>query len=184
MLSEKLKGNTKTAHQELEKLLVKNIKSIRSTEDYLVILSYFYRFFAPLEKKIVYQLETALPDIMERRKTTWILDDLDYFQGVLLPRPYLSPILAIDNPFQAIGALYVIEGSTLGGQIICKMIAQKLGISTEHGFRFFSGYGKVTHKRWEDFKDFLNNNDWILEEEKTVIDTANRTFDAFKQSMR
>src|SRR5690554_5184564 len=158
MLSQKLKESTSTAHQELEKLVVQKIKSIQDTEDYLILLGYFYRFFAPLEKEIVSQLETALPDMMRRRKTEWILDDLDYFQATPLP-PY-SSVLTIDHPSQAIGALYVIEGSTLGGQIICKMIAERLGISAEGGFKFFSGYGDDTNKMWLDFKFFLDHHTW------------------------
>ena len=181
MLSQKLKENTKTAHQELEKLVVQKIKSIQDTDDYLILLGFFYRFFAPIEQEIASQLGTVLPDMMRRRKISWILDDLEYFRGTPLATQF--PVHIIDDPFQAIGALYVIEGSTLGGQIICKMIAEKLEVSTERGFKFFSSYGDDTTKMWQDFKLFLDNRNWNSEEEKAVIAAANRTFDLFKQSM-
>lgn len=180
VLSEKLKDETKTSHQELEKLLVQKIKRIRVAEDYLTLLGYFYSFYAPLEKEIVYQLKDSLPDVQKRRKVALIVDDFAYF-GVDLPHvPSLSELPAIDNYLKAIGTLYVIEGSTLGGQIICNMVSRQLEIIPEGGFDFFSGYGKDTHGMWADFKKFLNSNNLTREEEKEVVKAANRTFVLFK----
>lgn len=181
MLSEKLKEKTKTAHIELEKVLAQKIKSIRNIEDYLEILAYFYRFFNPLEKAIFSQLKGTLPDVAQRRKTEWILEDLDYFRP---SRPAISPYLNtpdINNNIQAIGALYVIEGSTLGGEVICRMVSQRLGVYPEPGFKFFSGYGEDTAQMWEDFKNFINSKSWTPEEEDEIINTAGYTFGSFKQ---
>src|SRR5690606_3837949 len=144
MLSEKLKENTKTAHLELEKLLVQNIKSIRTVEDYLEILVYFYRFYAPLEKEIYFRLRKDLTDLAKRRKTEWIIEDLKNFHSSHSTLPPDSNIPVIKNNLQAMGAMYVMEGSTLGGQLICKMISKKLEISSGKGFTFFSGYGEDT----------------------------------------
>ena len=183
MLSEKLKENTKIAHIELEKVLVQKIKSIDTTNDYLEILIYFYRFFAPLEKTVISQLEDSLTDVAQRRKMEWILEDVNYFSA---SRPKISVYPhtpEISNPLQAIGALYVIEGSTLGGQVICKMVSQRLGIDPENGFSFFSGYGERTASMWEKFKNFINSRSWTPEEEKEVINAAERTFTSFKQSI-
>lgn len=183
MLSEKLKENTKTAHIELEKVLVQKIKSIRTTNDYLEILVYFHRFFTPLEKAISSQLEKALPDVAQRRKSEWIMEDIQYFDPAHPPISTYPTTPQIDSHSKAIGALYVIEGSTLGGQVICKMISQKLGISTKKGLSFFSGYGEKTGSMWENFKNFINGRNWSEEEEREIIDTANRTFTLFKQSI-
>lgn len=183
MLSEKLRENTKTAHIELEKVLVQKIKSIHTTNDYLEILVYFYQFFAPLEMAIFSQIEAVLPDSAQRRKSEWIVED---FHSLAPSYPPISPypyIPEINSPSQAIGALYVIEGSTLGGQVICKMVAQRLGISTKTGFVFFSGYGENTSTMWENFKNYINGIKWGVEEEKELIDSANRTFTLFKQSI-
>lgn len=183
MLSEKLKENTKTAHQELEKILVQIIKSIHTTDEYLEILVNFYQFFTPLERAILFRLGNDLDDIAKRRKTEWIIEDLKYFHSSQPPVPLYHNIPIINDNLQAIGALYVIEGSTLGGQFICKMISQKLEISSSQGFRFFSAYGEDTHKMWENFKKFTNSKNLIQEEEQKVIDAANMTFNLFKQSL-
>ena len=51
---------------------------------------------------------------------------------------------SIPGTAEAIGALYVMEGSTLGGQIIKKMIAKQLGTAEDHATSFFNGYGEAT----------------------------------------
>ncbi len=53
----------------------------------------------------------------------------------------------------AFGALYVLEGSTIGGLIIKKMISEKLG--SEEGMSFFEGYGKKTAERWKVFTQYI-----------------------------
>lgn len=183
MLSEKLRENTKIAHQELEKLLVRKIRSIQTAGDYLEILVCFSRFFCPLEKAISFQLQNTLPDISKRRKTEWIEEDINYFQPSYSVIPTCPAIPEIYKDSQAVGALYVIEGSTLGGQVICRMVSQRLGISPEKGFKFFSGYGDTTAEMWGDFKKYVNSRNWTEKEEDEVIDAANQTFDSFKQSL-
>lgn len=181
MLAEKLKENTKIAHIELEKVIVQKIKSIRSIDDYLEILVYFYQFFAPLEKAILPQLKEGFPDVAQRRKAEWILKDIQFFKPAFRPSYTTSFTPEITSLSQAIGALYVMEGSTLGGQVICKMVAQKLDVSQAEGFKFFSGYGEETLPMWDNFKTYINNRSWNPEEENEVIDAANRTFGLFKQ---
>jgi heme oxygenase len=183
MLSEKLKENTKVVHIELERILVHKIKSIRTIDDYLEILGGVYRFFAPLEKAIFFQLDKTLPDAVSRRKSEWIVEDIHYFDpSYSSVTPYASTPV-IQKPSHAVGALYVMEGSTLGGQMICKMISQKLNLLTSRGLKFFSGYEDNTHVMWGNFKKFLNSGNWSQEEEKEAVDTANRTFILFKQSI-
>ena len=184
MLSEKLKEHTKAAHLELERSLVQKIKAIRTTADYVEILVYFYRFFTPLEAAIFSQIGTALPDAAQRRKSEWIVEDIQFLSPYRPPISGSPVIPEIDNHPKAIGALYVMEGSTLGGQVICKMIAKQLALLNGQGLRFFSGYGEETLEMWGNFKKMINDGKWSREEEKEIIDTANRTFTLFKQSIR
>jgi heme oxygenase len=125
MLSDQLKEKTKIAHQELEKLLILKIKSIKSANDYINILIQFYIFFGPLEKEIFSHIVSSIPNIHERRKTKSIVDDLRFFGSS--PPNIISNhcIPPIRDYLQALGAMYVLEGSTLGGKIITK-IASKI----------------------------------------------------------
>lgn len=181
MFSERLKEETKENHQSLERILIPQIKSIRNLEDYARLLGMFYSYFGGLEKKIDAAVDKELlPDYDKRRKTSAIADDLLAIGASL-------PDLAADNDLpeitdhqQALGALYVIEGSALGGKIISKMIAQALGDSVQKALSFYDGYGEDTAEMWGTFKGILNEQLISNEEQTKVIRTADETFLKFK----
>jgi heme oxygenase len=52
---------------------------------------------------------------------------------------------------EALGALYVLEGATLGGRIIHRHTAGPLGVTPEHGAAYYQGYGDGTGERWKAF---------------------------------
>jgi heme oxygenase len=47
--------------------------------------------------------------------------------------------------------LYVLEGSTLGGQILTRQIHDQLGFTPEYGCQFFSRYGPRVYEMWKTF---------------------------------
>ncbi|RYF03338.1 MAG: hypothetical protein EOO40_12335 [Deltaproteobacteria bacterium] len=49
---------------------------------------------------------------------------------------------------EAIGQLYVLEGSALGGQVIARRLGPRLGLSPSHGCAYFSGRGAQTAPHW------------------------------------
>jgi heme oxygenase len=49
-----------------------------------------------------------------------------------------------------LGALYVMEGSTLGGQHIARHVEPLLNLSPDCGTAFFRGYGDLTGQRWRE----------------------------------
>lgn len=55
----------------------------------------------------------------------------------------------------ALGALYVLEGATLGGRVIQKRVAGVLGVTPERGGAYYHGYGADTGARWKEFGDAL-----------------------------
>ena len=58
----------------------------------------------------------------------------------------------------ALGRLYVVEGSQLGGQLIVRQVEEKLGLGAESGAAFFTGGGSATGAGWKRFKDLLDAN--------------------------
>ena len=76
----------------------------------------------------------------------------------------------------ALGAMYVIEGSTLGGQIICNMLKKQLKI--EDGLSFFSGYGEQTIPMWKRFQAVLDLPG--SQQGDKIIEAANDTFGKFE----
>ena len=180
-LSEKLKEQTKSSHQNLERKLLKRLKIIEYKHEYAELLTYFYSFFGGLELCINKNLNfDTLPDYSFRRKTSSILNDLKSMDSALPVLALKDALPEISNHFQALGALYVIEGSTLGGQIICRMLREQINDVDPKWFSFFGGYGDQTYLMWDVFKQAI---DVIRkpEDEEMVIESANDTFVQFSK---
>lgn len=176
MLSDKLKEETKVNHQQLEKVLIVKLKSVRSKNEYAEILKLFYGYFGGLEVLIDKVIDTGLlPDSERRRKTAALARDLEDLGSEIAAKASGTALPAINIHLQALGALYVIEGSTLGGTIISKMMQQQLNL-TGGGLSFFSGYGEHTTRMWDTFKEILDQQAQNPEQEAVVIAAANETF--------
>lgn len=184
MLTDTIKEATLTQHQQLEKVLVAKMKAIRSIDGYVDLLKTFYGYFGGLEQKInTYINNSHLPDHDQRRKTAAMADDIKALGGDTPAMASRNDLPVINNPLQAFGALYVIEGSTLGGSIISKMMQQHLPFDGQNGLSFFNGYGEQTHQMWAGFKTALNAVVKTQDDEAVVLQAANDTFAGFKQWM-
>ena len=68
--------------------------------------------------------------------------------------PLVDPVFpAIDTKAEALGALYVLEGSTLGGKTILKALRSQ-GVSTDE-LHFLDPYGKDAGALWRGFLGVL-----------------------------
>lgn len=182
MFSTILREHTHTAHQALEKTLIPYLKAIRNTQDYLQILKWFYNFYAPLEKEISKNLPAnLLLDFNQRRKSVLLLNDIQSLTGISYLPSATSVNVSISGLPQAFGSMYVLEGSTLGGNAICKLILRNLPDANETNLTFFTGYGSETSAMWEKFKLILNTYPFDNKQKQMVISGANETFDNFKQ---
>ena len=178
MLSTKIKEATKEAHQQLEKQVVLKLKAIRSNADYADILKHFYAYFNAVEKAIEpYVDNVVLPDYAERRNSSYIQADIEELGANVDDLPQ-AKAPEITNLQEALGALYVMEGSIMGGSIIVQMLA-KHGV--EKGVSFFSGYGQKTGEMWAKFVGALNENAQNEDQEKDATAAANKTFSNFAE---
>ena len=181
LLSEQLKQYTLSNHQQLEKSLITQMRSINTHEEYVKFLQFFYSYFGALEDKINQYIGAAqLVDHLQRRKTESLLNDIKTIRGIIPEKAKDADLPKIENHLQAFGALYVIEGSTLGGKIISKMMAKQLNIENNKGLSFFSGYGEETERMWASFKELLNRQPQNEADAELIINAANDTFAKFK----
>jgi heme oxygenase len=182
MIADQIKNDTNTHHQALEVMMIRQLKSMNSTSDYIDILEIFYSYFGGLELQIKAHLQNGLA-IDERRKADDLAADLTHYGAAIPKLATKNDLPKIENHLQAIGALYVIEGSTLGGKYIGQMISKKLEQTDAAGLSFFNGYGENTMSMWSDFKDYMNNQAKNETEEAEIIAAANETFVKFKHWM-
>jgi heme oxygenase (biliverdin-IX-beta and delta-forming) len=168
-----LKQHTAQQHEYAEFLLLPKLKNINTLADYTAILRMFYGFFAPVQEAISqFVLKEQLPDIAARRHARLILSDLENCGSQEVPL-ICTQLPAIDNTASAFGALYVLEGSTLGGRMIARMLNQNatVPLRTEQ-LRFFQGYGEQTGPMWVRFIASLNQQTDI----NTLTASAQDTF--------
>ena len=181
MFAEKIKEATLTNHQQVEKILVTKMKQMRSKEDYAALLQMFYSYFGALEKKLNQFINNDnLPDHAQRRKTEALESDLNAVGADKTTMASEAELPVIGNAQQAFGALYVIEGSTLGGSIIAGMMKQYFVFDGDAGLSFFNGYGGQTMAMWQAFKQSLNHAAVSVADEEMIIGAANQTFACFK----
>ncbi|MET0352100.1 MAG: biliverdin-producing heme oxygenase [Rhizobacter sp.] len=69
-----------------------------------------------------------------------------------VPAPVLPPL---PNRSAAFGAMYVLEGSALGGQVIARRVAERFGFDAERGAAYFHGFGDRTGGLWREFRERL-----------------------------
>lgn len=178
MLSVNIKEATKTAHLQLEKVVVQRLKAIHSDAGYADLLKHFYSYFSTVEKAIAPYITLAvLPDYKQRRNSAYLKNDIEELGSHTQELPPATAPL-ISNTAEALGALYVMEGSIMGGRIIVQML-QKSGITK--GLSFFSGYGEATGNRWATFTAVLNREGAAEEAAQAAIKTANDTFSQFEK---
>lgn len=178
MIAQHLKSETAPAHAAAERYLSQKLHTISSKEDYGLILRSLYGFYAPLQDAIFQQINTAhLGDVSARRSASLILDDLSALGFSTENIEVCTQLPVVRNVQQAFGALYVLEGSTLGGRMISRMLKANHHIQLQPAqIRFFEGYQKDTGEKWKSFLEALNQQTDV----SPIIETANQTFQLFQ----
>ena len=179
-VAEILKVQTVWEHQQAEEMIRPQLSSLKQIHDYAALLKTFYGFYSPVEQLISnFVSEELLPDISDRRNSKLILRDLAALGISGDSIPLCSRLPEIDSPTAAMGAMYVLEGSTLGGQMIARMLQNNPLLNLVPGqLNFFLGYKKETGPKWKSFQAALNLLDG---ETETLVSTARQTFSLFTQ---
>ncbi|MDR6923919.1 MULTISPECIES: biliverdin-producing heme oxygenase [Chryseobacterium] len=157
MVSEYLKQNTAEYHDAAEKLFnsEKIFNKTFTLEDYKKIISSNYLMLLHSEDKIFSSLSDKYADKLQlsnRKKLPLIEKDLE---SLSLENKTAFHDLHFDNEHEALGAMYVIEGSTLGGNVIAKQLSKTEGFD-EVTFNFFGCYQENTGPMWKNFKEVLD----------------------------
>lgn len=180
-IMERLRNETKTAHQQLEKGTIPYIKQSTNEAAYSHVLYMFYGYFSQVEEQIQGIIdESVLPDIKERRQSGAILADLNSIGYPTENLRTANELPVIKSIPQALGAMYVLEGSTLGGRFISQMLAKQLNRTPAEGISFFSGYGEQTEAKWKKFTEMMN--EYVINHPlnaNEVVAAANETFSKF-----
>jgi heme oxygenase (biliverdin-IX-beta and delta-forming) len=175
----RLKHETAGQHQQTEQLLYADriMSATLSLTDYVHLLTIQATFHRSLEKAIHLSGSFFADfDWQSRQKTGWLLTDLND-----LDQPFPEPdnaLFAHWGGHQLLGALYVAEGSMLGGRFIVKALARNPALA-DAPTRFYTGYGDLTGPNWKNFGQYLTARAPGHDDE--IVDGATRAFDSFNK---
>ncbi|PQP81210.1 biliverdin-producing heme oxygenase [Paenibacillus sp. PCH8] len=182
-IMERLKSETAHYHRQVEQNpYAKAIMNQTVTlEEYRTYLEKFYGFLKPLEDQAVQQpfWESTGLDIEIRGKAGLLEKDLHNLgatQEEIDQLPRCEELPDISTPARLFGYLYVIEGSTNGGQIMTKRLSQFLPIEADRGLEYFNAYGSETRTRWSEFMVLLQQSITSSEDHDPMVHSASETF--------
>ncbi|WP_254511677.1 biliverdin-producing heme oxygenase [Anatilimnocola floriformis] len=175
---QRLKQETAPLHMQLEGR-VDTLKRLQSAAAYRNLLLAFYGFYEPLEQKLADVDWPAGLNWQERQKIALLEGDLYRLDADPKTAPRCDQLPALDNQAAALGCLYVLEGATLGGQIIERELQKHLQITPQNGGAFFNGYGPRVGEMWSAFRLAVVSFADSPEREDQIVQSAKETFEKF-----
>jgi len=149
----RLKRETAPLHAELDAMVAPMLSERPRYRTLLAGLRDAYRVIERELARHAVQLARAGYDVAERTKLPWLDDDLT---ALAEPEPTAPPrSYDLDDASAAFGAVYVVEGATLGGQVIARQVIPAISLSPERECRFFTAYGAATGERWRETRDAI-----------------------------
>ena len=145
-------------------------------EQYKRVVSSFYGYLFPVERtmSVAADFQHSV-DLLSRRKTPALQNDLRSLSIDDSTLRLRSALPDLSNESRLSGYLYVIEGSTLGGQIISRRLAETLRLGPQTGAAYFYGYGGDTAARWKDFRTAVSSRAALLDLDEMLYG-ARQTF--------
>lgn len=172
-----LRQGTQACHKTLEARLPFFSDSFDHAA-YRRLVEAYYGFHAPLELRLSgYQGS-------ERHKAPALCQDLlalGASAAQIDALPLCERLPSITDQASALGVMYVLEGSTLGGQVLKRAMAERLGVDTNTGGAFLDVYGSVTGSRWRSFLQRLEQAPHSADGQARSVACAVATFQCFER---
>lgn len=183
MIANLLRTETAENHKALESLMFVNeiMNNSLSVDQYKKLLTINYIIHQKLENQLANMLDADIADELEmnsRLKLAALEKDLAYWQIDSLTLPGLNFELFVPqkNTAEVLGALYVLEGATLGGNVIKRhILANPEFKGNEEGLNYYGVYGEELSSKWKTFVSVINERVGEADYER-CINSANQTF--------
>lgn len=181
MIISRLRRETAGDHEAVEGAMPLMTQQLDSNE-YVACLGRMYGIVAAWEEQDYRETPSWLRDSLSERKRLGMLElDLAYFGHN--PPEERSTLPTIDDVPSLLGAMYVMEGSTLGGQQIARHVEKCMGLTTGFGNAYFVGHGDQTGRMWKEFCLMLETR--VPEDDaEAVVQGAKAMFATFGGWMR
>ncbi|RKG60691.1 heme oxygenase [Corallococcus sp. AB011P] len=184
---QRLRTETRPHHERTEGA-VRLMDAHLTPADYQRQLEAFYGLYLPLEALLAGPLAALEPALDSRARWKTPLLDADlramgHDTASLARLPRASSLPALPGLAEALGCAYVLEGSTLGGQLILRHLTRHFGPDARVGnFAFFRAYGDQVGPMWRAFGEALTRASERAASDTfdaAVVQGARDTFDTF-----
>jgi heme oxygenase (biliverdin-IX-beta and delta-forming) len=162
-----LRSATRPEHEATEELVPLMHPDLTRAE-YAAVLQRFHGVIQAWEAIAAAEAPATYADLVRQRTRCKALEaDLDFLEapyGSDVAEPLVQQMQDLlgdpqteeaERTSRFLGAMYVVEGSTLGGQYIASHVETALGLESGQGSRFFRGYGAETVPKWREFQQAL-----------------------------
>jgi len=178
-LHARLRCETTAEHGELERKL-HLVDPELSAARYRHVLQTLYGFYAPLEPRLA-RLSPLVPmsGLPLRDRAALLARDLVELglSGPEVARlPCCGELPRTTSAEQLAGCLYVLEGASLGGQLIARAIARQPDPSSTRATAFFTGDGARTGARWRRVLQWLHAHEAAGARSDEIVTAARETF--------
>lgn len=176
LLSERLKNETGELH-ELMHSLMERAQPFASRANYARFVAAQYHFQRDVEHLFADpSIRDAVPDLQVRGREAAALADLADLGASAGEEAIASQGVAMP---EALGWLYVSEGSTLGAAFLLKEVKEKLGLSETYGARNLAAYPEGRAIVWRRFVSFLDRPSLPQSEHEAVLAGAAAAYGRF-----
>jgi heme oxygenase (biliverdin-IX-beta and delta-forming) len=125
------------------------------TTQYVQCLRQMYGVVAAWEERAAQIAPPWMQIPLAARQRRRLLElDLAWF-GIAKPDQGRPALPEMNSSSSFFGTMYVMEGSTLGGQVIARHVAKALHLSEGNGNAYFRGHGYQTGSMWKEFCEVL-----------------------------
>ena len=176
-----LRDATQEVHSQLESHLTIN-RPGAGRDEYLKWARAMYGWLSTFEDKLWSAPWPAAVDAGRRNgKRAWLATDLIALgesDASMASLPVADAQLHLQTEAKRFGAAYVLEGSTLGGQVLLRHLGPQLAPSEG---RYLQGYGAETGAMWQRFSQALGTSLQTPSDLEHAIASARYTFGSLAQ---
>ncbi len=180
VILKRLREETRSRHEALEAALPLGSAAL-TPAIYRAVLARFWGFYATWEAEAFAHASNALlPVLVGRAKLPMLEADRTALGLNAQACPRMDPAGLPDftaGDATLLGSMYVVEGATLGGQVISRRLERNAGFRDGLGYSFFQSYGKSVGQQWKTFTALLEAAPEVIGD--TIVASAQQTFHAF-----
>jgi len=175
---ERMRAALRPHHDAIERTVALTGDEV-TRDHYLDFIARMLGFVEPCEARLLGASGRPPGDLADRLKVPLLrrtLAALGAEEQVIAELPRATRLPSLDRWPDALGYLYVLEGSTLGGQVLLRHLGPRLGLSPAQ-VAYLRTYDQAVGSMWKSFLAELERGlSASADAERAILETARRTF--------